>query len=123
MAEHPSTEVRYLRSQALACRLIAGETVVVPISRGTADLACIYTFNSVGDHIWKELETCPKNALELAASVQEKYGISQEQALSDISEFLSQLRQERLIVAMDEIPGDPVRMESALNGTDPSPPR
>lgn len=123
MAEYPSTEVRYLRSPALACRLIAGETIVVPISRGTADLACIYTFNGVGDHIWQELETFPKNAIQLAASVQEKYGISREQALSDISEFLSQLRQERLIVAADEIPSDPVQIESTLNGTDPSPPR
>jgi hypothetical protein len=122
MEENPSTEVRYLRSPALACRLIAGETIVVPISRGTADLACVYTFNGVGDHIWRELET-PKNAIELAASVQEKYGISREQALSDISEFLNQLRQERLIVATEEIRSDHVSIESTFNGADSSPPR
>ena len=39
---------QYVRSESVVSRVIAGETLIVPVRRGLADLASLYSFNPTG---------------------------------------------------------------------------
>ena len=86
----------------MACREIAGETLVVPIRRSVADLANIYSFNPVGDEIWQKLSDGPKSAEELASSLCEVFDVGQEHAIQDVICFREELAAEGLVSSVDE---------------------
>jgi len=46
-----------VRSKAVVARVVAGETLIVPIRAKVGDLASIYSFNGTGSLIWKLLES------------------------------------------------------------------
>lgn len=46
----------YIRSNSVVSRLIAGETLIIPVRKGVGDLASIYSLNEVGSLIWRALE-------------------------------------------------------------------
>jgi len=41
--------IRFVKEPDLVTRLIAGETIIVPIRDGVGDLNAVYTLNQVGD--------------------------------------------------------------------------
>jgi hypothetical protein len=83
-------KTKYVRSTAVVSRLIADETLVVPIRGGVGDLDSIYSFNSVGSDIWSLLEK-EVTVEEICAWVTEHYEVTEEQALNDICEFVGEL--------------------------------
>jgi len=83
-------KTKYVRNAGVVSRLIADETLVVPIRGGVGDLDSIYSFNAVGSDIWSLLEK-EVTVEEMCAWVTEHYEVSQEQALTDIREFLDEL--------------------------------
>jgi hypothetical protein len=83
-------EQKYLRSQSVVSRVIAGETLIVPVRGKVGDLASIYSFNQPGSLIWKLLQA-PKSLVELAAAVAQEYVVSQERAQLDAAKFLSEM--------------------------------
>ena len=80
---------QFVRSDNVVCRVIAGETLIVPVRRGVADLASLFSFNSVGGTIWEALEK-PRTADELAAVVASTYDVSPEKARADLELFLNE---------------------------------
>ncbi|MBZ5689562.1 MAG: PqqD family protein [Acidobacteriia bacterium] len=46
-----------VRSQSVVARVVAGETLIVPVRARVGDLASIYSFNGTGSLIWKLLES------------------------------------------------------------------
>ena len=62
-----SRDERLIRSGSVAARVVAGETLIVPIRGKVGDLASIYSFNGTGTLIWKLLES-PKTLTELAVA-------------------------------------------------------
>ena len=46
---------KFIRSQSVVARVVAGETLIVPIRGKVGDLASIYSFNGTGTLIWKLL--------------------------------------------------------------------
>ena len=46
----------FVRSRAVVARVVAGETLIVPVRAKVGDLASIYSFNGTGSLIWKLLE-------------------------------------------------------------------
>jgi hypothetical protein len=93
------TGKRFIRSRAVASRVVAGETLLVPIRARVGDMASIYSFNGTGSSIWQLLET-PKTVDELVAAVAQEYDAEQERVEKDVREFLGEM----LSVGLAEVP-------------------
>ena len=98
MAESFHNE-RLIRSQSVVARVVAGETLIVPIRGKVGDLASIYRFNGTGTLIWKLLES-PKTVAELAASVSQEYEVDPERAERDVTSFVGEMK----AVGLVEVP-------------------
>ena len=96
LGEFVSGRVR--RSSNVVSRVVADEAIVVPIRRGAADLDSIYTFNEAGTTLWSLIEKGLDPA-GLILHLQDKYGLSTEQATLDAQAFLKELSDEGLIEA------------------------
>lgn len=79
-------------------RVIAGETLIVPIAGGVADLEAIYTLNEVGSRIWALLEQ-PMTLRQIADRIQAEFEVSPDVAARDVAEFIEMLRGARLVRA------------------------
>ena len=88
-----------VRSQSVVARVVAGETLIVPVCASVGDLASIYTFNGTGALIWKLLET-PRTLEEIAAAVVRAYEVDPARAERDVTEFVGEMK----AVGLVEIP-------------------
>jgi hypothetical protein len=97
---------RLIRSKAVAARVVAGETLLVPVRGKIGDLASIYSFNGTGTLIWKLLES-PRTVAQLAAAVAQEYEVELVQAEQDVANFVSDMKS----VCLVEVPAaSPVAM-------------
>ena len=87
-----------VRSQSVVARVVAGETLIVPVRARVGDLASIYSFNGTGTLIWKLLET-PKSVTELAAAIAQEYEVEPAQAERDVAEFVGEMKAVGLVEA------------------------
>ena len=96
---HPGSEssARICRSPDCAVRSVAGETILVPIRSGVADLECVYTLNDVGEAIWRLLES-PRSEEEIVFSIVSEFDVEEADARRDVAEFLADLQVARLAV-------------------------
>lgn len=88
-----------VRSQSVVARVVAGETLIVPVRAKVGDLASIYSFNQTGTLIWKLLET-PKSVAELATALAQEYEVEPDRAERDVADFVGEMR----AVGLVEIP-------------------
>ena len=93
-----SNHEMYIRSESVVARVVAGETLIVPIRAKVGDLASIYSFNGTGSLIWTLLES-PRTVAELASVVAEEYEVDAAQAESDVTEFVSEMKAVGLVEA------------------------
>jgi hypothetical protein len=91
-------EEQIVRSQSVVARVIAGETLIVPIRGNVGDLASIYSFNKTGTLIWQLLES-PKSVAELAESVAQEYNVDPAQAERDVLSFVYEMKAVGLVEA------------------------
>ena len=80
----------------MVSRVVADEAIVVPIRRGAADMDSIFTFNATGTRLWAMVEES-QSALEMAAHLQDEYGLTAEEAAEDVGKFLADLAEAGLI--------------------------
>ena len=88
-----------VRSDSVVARVVAGETLIVPIRGNVGDLASIYSFNGTGTLIWKLLES-PKTVVDLAAAVACEFEIESERAECDVMAFVQEMK----AVGLVEVP-------------------
>jgi hypothetical protein len=93
-----------VRSQSVVARVVAGETLIVPVRAKVGDLASIYSFNGTGSLVWKLLES-PRTVTQLAAAVAETYEVEPTQAEVDVAKFVSEMKS----VGLVEVPA-PIAM-------------
>jgi len=93
-----------VRSESVVARVVAGETLIVPVRAKVGDLASIYSFNGTGTLIWKLLAS-PKSVAELAAAVAQEYEVELTQAENDVTSFVNEMK----AVGLVEVP-TPVAM-------------
>ena len=93
-----------VRSESVVARVVAGETLIVPVRAKVGDLASIYSFNGTGTLIWKLLSS-PKSVAELAAAVAEEYEVDPAQVERDVTSFVNEMK----TVGLVEVPS-PVAM-------------
>lgn len=85
-----------VRSQAVVARVVAGETLIVPVRATVGDLASIYSFNGTGTLIWKLLES-PRSVAQLATAVAQAYEVEPAQAERDVTNFVSEMKSVGLV--------------------------
>ena len=85
-----------MQSQSVVSRVIAGETLIVPVRGGVGDLASIYSLNELGSFLWQQLNP-PKTFNELVNSVVDEYEVSTQTAQGDICIFLDKIKDAGLI--------------------------
>lgn len=81
----------FVRSRAVVSRVVAGETLIVPVRGKVGDLASIYSFNETGSLIWKLLDT-PRMVGEVVGAVAEEYQVEAEKVRQDVLRFLGEMR-------------------------------
>jgi hypothetical protein len=89
-------EQSFVRSQSVVARVVAGETLIVPIRAKVGDLASIYSFNGTGSLIWKLLES-PRTVAQLAAAVAQVYEVDAAQAERDVTDFVGEMKSVGLV--------------------------
>jgi hypothetical protein len=89
----------FIRSQAVVSRVVAGETLIVPVRAKVGDLASIYSFNGTGSLIWKMLAS-PRTVSELAAAVLQEYEVDPANVERDVIDFVSEMK----AVGLVEVP-------------------
>jgi len=93
-----------VRSESVVARIVAGETLIVPVRSKVGDLASIYSFNHTGTLIWKLLAS-PRTMSELVSAVAREYDVDFSVAESDVVAFVNELKK----VGLVEVPA-PVAM-------------
>ncbi len=84
-------EAAFIRSRSVVARVVAGETLIVPVRAKVGDLTSIYSFNGPGTLIWKLLES-PRTVSELATAVADEYEVTAVQAEHDVMEFVNEMK-------------------------------
>jgi hypothetical protein len=86
----------FVGDKDVVSRKIGGELFIVPVKGQLADMQKIFTLTPVAEYIWERLDG-RKNVSEIRDEVVARFEVSGEQADSDISEFLAELLEARLI--------------------------
>lgn len=86
----------YARSNSVVSRVIAGETLIVPIRSGIGDLASIYSLNTSASRIWQSIET-PSSEEEIVERLEQEFACSRPQLQSDVAAFLAEMQTAGLI--------------------------
>jgi Coenzyme PQQ synthesis protein D (PqqD) len=89
-------EESFLRSRAVVARVVAVETLIVPVRAKVGDLASIYSFNGTGTLIWKLLDA-PRTVAQLVTAVAEAYEVDVARAERDVMDFVSDMKSAGLV--------------------------
>jgi hypothetical protein len=92
----PTQQVFLVRNPATISRVIAGETLVIPICAGVGDMEAIYTFNGVGGQLWRSLEQSQTEE-DLVALVMQQFDVAAGVAKTDVQAFLGDLKEIGLV--------------------------
>jgi hypothetical protein len=80
----------FVRSRAVVSRVVARETLIVPVRGKVGDLASIYSFNETGSLIWKILEQ-PRALADVVSEVAQAYEVDADRVRQDAMRFLSDM--------------------------------
>lgn len=80
----------YVRSESVVSRVIAGETLIVPIRKGVGDLASIYSLNEAGSSIWQAI-TQRRSKAEIVDSLEREFEADRVEIERDVDSFLSEM--------------------------------
>lgn len=87
--------VRYVRTQAVIPRRVAGETILVPADArtvvGHSRAAELFVLNESGELLWSELAN-PTSIPDLARKLMNAYAVGSEDAVADAEEFVRSLQ-------------------------------
>ena len=84
------------RSERFVSRSIGGETFVVPVRAGVADLESIFTMNEIGTAIWTRIDG--RNSVdELARGLAAEFDVAEAEAAADVAAFVEMLAAKGLV--------------------------
>ena len=89
----------YVRSNSVVSRVIAGETLIVPVRGGVGDLASIYSLNEVASSIWNTIaQPCSQD--KIVDRVEEEFAGERWRLEQDVKSFLSEMQSAGLVEAI-----------------------
>jgi len=80
----------YVRSDSVVSRVIAGETLIIPIRKGVGDLASIYSLNPVATTIWEAISH-PRSKSEIVQVIAREFEAESAQIERDVEAFLVEM--------------------------------
>ena len=84
-------------SEGFILKEIAGSYVVVPVGQNLVDFSSMITTNETGAFLWEKLQN-NTTVDELCEAVMAEYqGVSREDAVSDIEEFINVLKEKNIL--------------------------
>ena len=86
----------YVRDEHVVTRVIAGETIIVPMKRTVEDMKAIFTLNEMAGVIWERIDGRASVA-ELISSIYQEYRVSPEAVVRDVVELLTSFENSGLI--------------------------
>jgi hypothetical protein len=86
----------FVRSQAVVARVVAGETLIIPVRDGVGDMESFYSLNSTGSLIWKLLGS-PRTLTQLAMAFAQEYEVEPEMVRRDVADFLNEMMASGLV--------------------------
>jgi hypothetical protein len=89
----------YVRSTSVVSRVIAGETLIVPVRGGVGDLASIYSLNEVGSSIWTALAQ-PSSQEAIVDRLEQEFAGERQQVQQDVNAFLAEMESAGLVEAI-----------------------
>ena len=107
----------YTRSRSVVSRVVAGETLIVPVRGKVGDLASIYSFNGTGTLIWQLLDT-PRTLAELIDAVEREYAVAPEKAQNDVKQFLNDMLSVELVAARPVVAAESDMAGMDMNAAD-----
>lgn len=90
----------FVRSKSVVSRVIAGETLIIPVRKGVGDLASIYSLNEVATAIWERVSS-PRTREEIVATLASEFDGEREQITQDVENFLSEMNSAGLITSSE----------------------
>ena len=75
--------MQYVRSESVVSRVIAGETLIIPVRKGVGDLASIYSLNQVATFIWQAIQQ-PRHREEIVVAIAQEFAIEPHQVERDV---------------------------------------
>jgi len=87
---------RFVRSDSVVSRVIAGETLIVPVRRGVGDLASIYSLNPVASAIWQAL-AAPRSTDEVVRVLADEFEAEAAKIAVDVQLFLAEMQSAGLV--------------------------
>lgn len=86
----------FAKNKDIVTRKITGELFIVPVRGKLADMQKIFTLNPVAEYIWLSLDG--KTSIEdIRKGIISTYKVEEEQADSDIMDFITELLEADLI--------------------------
>ena len=92
--------LRYVRSDSVVSRVIAGETLIVPVRKGVGDLASIYSLNPVGSSVWQAVASA-RTKSEIIEMIEREFEGEHSHIEHDLDSFLDELCSAGLLVASE----------------------
>ena len=86
----------YVRSDSVVARVIAGETLIIPVRKGVGDLASIYSLNPVATSIWQSIAK-PRSQEEIVQVLREEFDGEGEGMYRDVEDFLIEMQAAGLV--------------------------
>ena len=86
----------YVRSDSVVSRVIAGETLIVPVRKGVGDLASIYSLNEVASTIWHAIVQ-PRSKDELVELIEQEFAGGRGRVEEDVETFLAEMQSVGLV--------------------------
>lgn len=92
--------IQYVRSDSVVSRVIAGETLIIPVRKGVGDLASIYSLNEVASVIWQTIQQ-PCHRDEIVAAIEREFAAERSQIASDVDTFLDDMHSAGLVTPLE----------------------
>lgn len=99
MSEEDPEMQCYVRSDSVVSRVIAGETLIIPVRKGVGDLASIYSLNEVASFIWQMIEH-PRAKDEIVQYTDENFAGHRDEIERDVEAFLGEMHSVGLVSAV-----------------------
>ena len=80
----------FARNEEVVSRKIVDELILVPMRKDVADMETLYTLNEVGARVY-ELIDGKRSLREIVNSIVNEFEVTEQQAESDVREFIAQL--------------------------------
>jgi hypothetical protein len=92
----------FTRSRCVVSRVAGAETLVVPVRGKVGSLSSIYSLKGTGSFLWQLLDM-PRALPELVGGVQREFGVGQEQAQREVTQFLDDMLSAGLVQSCQRV--------------------